>query len=208
MTTYEQQLDANRAWAFIEGSMHFEGGSAVHKTLTKLAARLDELDIPYAIAGGMALYFHGYRRFTEVVDVAVTADGLRRIHEELEGRRYVPDSEITQFLRDANTGVRIKFAIAGKNPTRDQSQPVSFPNPSEQWTLIGDLRVLPLETVVELKLATGMAGPRWLCDLGDVQSAIAALTLDADFAERLDPYVREKYLELWRAVSDDPNREP
>ena len=30
--------------------------------------------------------------------------------------------------------------------------------------------------------------------------------LDAEFAERLDPYVRSKYLELLHAVKADPDR--
>jgi hypothetical protein len=208
MITYKQQLDADRRWAFLEGSMHFEGGSAVHKTLTKLAAKLDEIGVPYAIAGEMALFFHGYRRFTEDVDVVVTAEGLQRIHEELDGRGYVADSRECQNLRDAETGVRIIFAIAGKSSVSGASQPVFFPDPSEWRTAIGGVHVLLLESIVELKLAKGMAHPRSLGDLGDVQCAIAALALDANFAERLHHDVREKYLQLWRAVRDDPNREP
>ncbi|HEV3116105.1 MAG TPA: hypothetical protein VGY58_03580, partial [Gemmataceae bacterium] len=63
MTTYEELLDRDVDWALREGSMHFEKESAVHKTLTRIARRLGELGIPYAVAGGMAMFFHGYRRF-------------------------------------------------------------------------------------------------------------------------------------------------
>jgi hypothetical protein len=208
MVTYEQQLDANRAWAFLEGSMHFEGGSAVHKTLTKLAAKLDELGIPYAIAGGMALFFHGYRRFTEDVDVVVTAEGLRRIHEELEGRGYVPPFARSKNLRDAEHGVRIEFLISGQYPGDGLPKPVAFPDPAMKQTTIDSIRVLPLETLVEMKLASGMTNVGRIQDLADVQNMIRTMSLDADFVNRLNPYVREKYLELWRAVRDDPNREP
>ena len=65
MIAYEQRLNQDAWWALREGSMHFEQASAVHKTLVKIALRLDELSIPYAIAAGMALFFHGYRRFTD-----------------------------------------------------------------------------------------------------------------------------------------------
>ncbi len=208
MVTYEQQLDADRAWAFLEGSMHFEGGSAVHKTLTKLAARLDEIGVPYAIAGGMALFFHGYRRFTEDVDVVVTAEGLRRIHEELEGRGYVTPFEKSKNLRDTETGVRIEFLITGQFPGDGQTKPVAFPDPSEKQTVIEGARFVPLETMLEMKLASGMTNPRRLRDFSDVQDVISALSLDAGLADRLNPYVREKYLELWRADRDNPNREP
>lgn len=208
MITYEQRLDADRRWAFLEGSMHFEGGSAVHKTLTKLAAKLDEIGVPYAIAGGMALFFHGYRRFTEDVDVVVTADGLRRIHEELEGRGYVPPFTGSKNLRDAETGVRIEFLITGQFPGDGLPKPVAFPDPGEKQTVIEGARFVPLQTMIEMKLASGMTNPRRLRDFSDVQDVIQNLALDADFADRLDPYVREKYRELWRAVRDDPNREP
>lgn len=39
-----------------------------------------------------------------------------------------------------------------------------------------------------------------LRDLADVLETIRALSLPADLAEELDPYVRAKYLELWGAA--------
>ncbi len=90
MITYEQRLNHNLDWALREGSMHFEKDSAVHKTLRKITRRLEELGIPYAVVGGMAMFFHGYRRFTEDVDLLVTRDGLVEIHRRLEGLGYVP----------------------------------------------------------------------------------------------------------------------
>ena len=44
--------------------MHFEQKSAVHQTLRKIARRLKTLDVPYAIGGGMAIFFHGFFRVT------------------------------------------------------------------------------------------------------------------------------------------------
>src|SRR5260370_21969224 len=107
MTTYETLLNQDRRWAFREGSMHFEKGSRVHQTLEKIARRLEQLRIPYAVAGAMAMFQHGYRRFTEDVDILVAPDGLARIHAELEGRGYVPPFAGSKNLRDAETGVRI-----------------------------------------------------------------------------------------------------
>jgi hypothetical protein len=69
MQSYESLLNGDLNWALMEGSMHFEGTSAVHRTLKRLAHCLDELGIDYAIAGGMALFFHAYRRFTGVQQV-------------------------------------------------------------------------------------------------------------------------------------------
>jgi len=57
-----------------------------------------------------------------------------------------------------------------------------------------------LEKLIELKLASGMTAPDRLKDLADVQELIKLRSLSAEFAERLNPYVREKYLELLDAV--------
>ena len=90
MIAYETRLNQDRRWALREGSMHFERESAVYKSLEKIVRRLEGLGMPFAVVGGMALFLHGYRRFTEDVDILVRPDGLKRVHEELEGRGYVP----------------------------------------------------------------------------------------------------------------------
>src|SRR5438445_712615 len=108
MTTYEQLLDRNLDWALREGSMHFEKDSAVHKTLRKIVRRLEELGIPYALVGGMAMFFHGFRRFTEDVDILVTREGLQEVHRQLEGLGYLPLFSGSKHLRDAEFGVRVE----------------------------------------------------------------------------------------------------
>jgi hypothetical protein len=65
MIAYETQLNQDIRWALQEGSMHFEEASAVHRTLRRVVKRLDGLGVPYVVAGGMALFLHGFRRFTE-----------------------------------------------------------------------------------------------------------------------------------------------
>jgi hypothetical protein len=51
-----------------------------------------------------------------------------------------------------------------------------------------------------LKLASGISASDRLKDLADVQELIKIRKLNADFAVKLDPYVRAKYLELEEAV--------
>ncbi len=48
-----------------EGSVFFEGQGAVQQAMRRICKRLDDLGVPYAIVGGMALFQHGFRRFTE-----------------------------------------------------------------------------------------------------------------------------------------------
>jgi len=130
MIAYETQLNQDLRWALQEGSMHFEEASAVHRTLRRVVKRLDELGVPYAVAGGMALFLHGFRRFTEDVDILVTKDGLRLIHEQLEGLGYVAPFQGSKNLRDADTGVRIEFLVTGEYPGDGKPKPVAFPDPA------------------------------------------------------------------------------
>ena len=66
----------------------------------------------------------------------------------------------------------------------------------------GGIRVLDLRTLVELKLASGISAADRLQDLADVVALIRANRLEEDFATRLDPYVRAKYIELWGAAQE------
>ena len=201
---YEISLSSNFDWALREGSMHFENESAVQKTLRQLAKRLDEIGVPYAVAGGMALFFHGYRRFTEDVDVLVNRDGLKRIHEKLEGLGYTPPFSGSKNLRDTQSGVRIEFLITGDYPGDGKPKPVSFPEPAAAAIEISGIKFVALPTVIEMKLASGMSNPRRAKDLVDVQELIAQLGLDESLADDLNPYVRDRYLELVRIVRDNP----
>jgi hypothetical protein len=140
----------------------------------------------------MAMFFHGYRRFTDDVDILVTAEGLQRIHGALEGLGYLPPFEGSKNLRDAETGVRIEFLVSGQYPGDGKPKPIAFPNPEGTAVAIAGMRILSLEKLIELKLASGTA-PGRLKDLGDVQEMIKELQLPADFTSKLDPSVRELY---------------
>lgn len=187
--------------------MHFEKGSAVHQTLERIAKRLEEIGVDYAIVGGMAMFFHGYRRFTEDVDILVTREGLKRIHVELEGRGYLPPFTGSKNLRDTITGVRIEFLITGDYPGDGKPKPVPFPIPTEASVEFDGVRYLDLRKLIELKLASGMSNVRRARDIVDVQELIATLSLPEELRDDLDPSVREKYRELWAIVRDNPDPE-
>jgi hypothetical protein len=203
MAVYEQMLNRDARWALREGSMHFEKESTVHKSLETIARRLDELQIPYAIAGGMALFFHGYRRFTEDVDILVTPEGLAAIHRHLDGLGYVPPFTGSKNLRDTERGVRIKFLVTGQFPGDGKPKAIAFPDPSSAAVEIDGIQFLRLDRLIELKLASGTA-PGRRRDLADVQEMIRLLQLPAEFAERLDPSVHFLYDELWTELQSLP----
>lgn len=206
MTLYEKKLDADLNWALREGSLHFEEKNQVHDTLRRITARLNELQIPYAVVGGMAMFAHGFRRFTEDVDLLVTREGMNEILEKLEGLGYVQPPGTTTKLRDTQSGVRIEFLITGGFPGDGKPKPVSFPDPSQVSVEIEGIRYVGLPALVQLKLASGTAAHR-VKDLGDVQELIRTLKLPRDFSEELNPYVRGKYAELWDAAQQAPGDE-
>lgn len=201
---YEHLLDLDREWAMSEGSRHFEGKSAVQEALRKITRRLGDLGIPYAVAGGMALFEHGYRRFTDDVNLLVTREGLKTIHEKLEGLGYIPPFEGSKHLRDTEYGVRVEFLVAGEYPGDGKPKPVAFPDPAAAGVERGGMMILSLTSLVELKLASGMTNPGRLKDVADVQEVIKTFDLPADFAEQLNPFVRAKFAEVWGWAHDNP----
>lgn len=200
MTTYEQLLARDFDWALQQGSLHFEEQSAVHQALRKVARRLDEGGIPYAVAGGMALFFHGFRRFTEDVDVLVTPAGLKTAHRDLEGLGYVSASPGSKQLRDTESGVRIDFLVTGQYPVGGKPKPAVFSDPAAVSEERNGIRFVRLPMLVELKLASGMTSPGRLTDLADVQRLIQILSLPAALADQLNPYVRDQYRQLWTGL--------
>jgi len=64
---------------------------------------------------------------------------------------------------------------------------------------------LNLKTLFELKIANGMTAAHRLQDLADAIQLIRIIALGLEYASQLNPFVREKYHELWQAahVSED-----
>jgi hypothetical protein len=204
MVTYEQQMGRDLEWALREGSLHFEKENAVHKALRKIAKRLTDLGIPYAFVGGMALFYHGVRRFTEDVEILVTPDGLKEVHRHLEGLGYVPLFQGSKHLRDAEFGVKVEFLTTGDFPGDGRPKPVAFPNPAESAVEIEGYRFLKLPQLIELNLASGMTNPLRGQDLVDVQRLIETLDLPEDFGSQLNAFVQEKYKDIWTMVHGNP----
>jgi hypothetical protein len=195
---------AARLDAALENARRFFLGQAdVQKALRKLARLLDEEGIAYAIAGAMALNAYGYQRVTVDVDVLLTREGLEAFQAKHLGRGYVQRVPKGGAMRDTENCVNIDVLVAGEFPGDGKPKPVAFPDPAVAQRA-GGIALLPLEKLVELKLASGLSAPHRLKDLADVLELIGAARLPAAFADRLDPSVREKYGELWRAAQAAP----
>ncbi len=186
---------------FEEGLRYFMGEGELNKTVAQLASDLERHGIEYMVIGAVALTAHGYPRFTADVDLVLTADGLEKFHRELVGLGYRPAFEgAKKKLRFTRNDVAIEVITAGEYPGDGKPKPVSFPDPANASSKINGVQVVTLEKLVELKLASGMTAPDRLKDLADVQELIKIRHLSKQFADRLNPYVREKYLELLKAV--------
>jgi hypothetical protein len=178
----------------------FMGEAEVQKALEKLARTLDAEGIPYAIIGAMALNEFGYQRVTVDVDVLLTPEGLAAFKRKHLGHGYIEKFAGSRGIRDVEHGVNIDVVLTGTYPGDGLPKPVAFPDPAEAAERGARVSLLPLTTLVELKLASGMSAPHRLKDLADVLETIRALRLPAEFGARLNPFVRDRFDELWRAA--------
>lgn len=202
MDTFDTIMERGGKAAIQAASRFFMKDDPVHQTLEAIAQRLAELQVPYCVAGGMALVAHGYDRTTVDIDVIVTEQGLATIHQHLDGRGYLPFDESN--IRDTTTQVRIEFLVSGRFPGDRKSKPFAFPDPAKEGIEIDGIRYVGLPSLLELKLASGMSAPHRLKDLADAQELIRILKLPREFADRLNPYVRGKFEELWTTIQQSP----
>ncbi len=203
MVTHPKNLERERSVleVYAEGLRYFMGEGTINKTLARLANDLSQRGIDYMVIGAVALLAHGYPRFTEDIDLVMTSEGLQKFHDELVGLGYSPAfSGAKKRLRSTADGVSIEVMTTGEFPGDGKPKPVSMPRPADASVEINGIKFVTLEKLIELKLASGISAPDRLKDLADVQELIKIRKLDADFALKLDPYVRAKYLELEAAV--------
>jgi hypothetical protein len=206
VVTYEQRLSSDLRWAMEEGDRYFRGEGGAHDALRRITKRLNELGIPYAVAGGLALFSHGFRRFTDDVDILVTRADLDRIHDELEGRGYLRPFSKSKNLRDTELGVKIEFLVSGQYPGDGKPKPIAFPSPTDVLVEKDGIKYINLPTLVSLKLASGMTGTGRSKDIGDVEELIKTLGLPDKLADSLHPFVQEKYREIWAKLHQRPKR--
>lgn len=199
----QSNIDLAPVEMYEEARRYFMRKGRLNKTLARLASDLRDHGINYAVIGATALLAHGYPRLTEDIDLLMTREDLEKFHSELIGRGYAPAFPgARKRLRSTVDGVSIEVMTTGEYPGDGKPKPVSMPDPVTASTEIDGIRFLTLEKLIELKLASGISAPDRLKDLADVQELIKIKNLDADFANKLDPYVRAKYVELQTAVKN------
>jgi hypothetical protein len=179
----------------------FMGTSAVHDAMRRLTKALQEMQIPFAIAGAMAANAHGHQRTTSDVDILIRREDLRRFKDRYLGLGWVDKFEGSKNFRDTVSNVNIDALIVGEYPGDGLPKPVAFPPP--EIVAEPDAEGLPflsLKALLELKLASGMTAPHRPRDLDDTIQLIRANRLPQEYAAELNPYVAEKFREMWCAA--------
>jgi hypothetical protein len=184
-----------------EIDLFFMQQGKVYETLQRLARNLPNAGIDYALIGGMALAIHGYVRLTQDVDLLMNEAGLEQFQRMLVGRGYIaafPGAR--KMFLDTITGVKVEIITTGEFPGDGKPKSVQFPDPTAISIELDGMWVTRLETLIELKLASGLTAPDRLKDLADVQELIRMLNLPQQLAEQIDISVRDEYLRLWQTV--------
>lgn len=178
------------------------GVSEVQKALRKVCAALESAGIPYALVGAMALNAYDYRRVTEGVDLLLTREGLDAFKARWLGRGWAERFPGSKGMCDTEYGVKIDVFLTGDFPGDGRPKAVAFPDPSVAERS-GDIMVVPLRTLVELKLASGTTNPGRMRDLADVQELIRHADLPMELRDDLDPMVRDEYARIWTATREN-----
>lgn len=181
-----------------QADLFFMKESPVHHAARRIATALTDLEVPFAIAGALAVNAHGHKRTTGDADILLTREGLARFKERWLGRGWVEKFPGSKGLRDAVHGVKIDVLLAGEYPGDGKAKPIVFPEPDGVTSPDEEgLPFLKLPVLLELKLASGMTAPHRPRDLDDVIQLIRVNGLPREYAAQLHPYVRQKFDELW-----------
>ncbi len=202
-------LSAEAQARFVQGvdycGRFFMGQAGVQLALYKLTAILEAEGLPYAIIGALALNEYGHRRVTVDVDLVMRDEHLQAFKRKYLGNGYAERVVGTGKLLDTEHGVNVDVLSTGRFPGDDQPKPIAFPDPAVVALRGEKFALLPVERYVELKLASGMVAAHRAKDLVDIQELIKSTGLPVSFADKLHPWVREKFLELWQlAQVPDP----
>jgi len=173
-----------------EIDMFFAGNDEVHKTMRRLARRLERVGIPYAIVGGMAVNAHEHRRTTGDVDFLLTREGFKQFKQLFVPKKYSIVQGRPRRYVDRVNSMEVDFLLTGHFPGSGKPGPIAFPEPNAVREQINKLCFVDLVTLIQLKLAA-----RRHQDFGDVVKLIEVQNLDESFAQRLHPSVRRDYIE-------------
>lgn len=118
------------------------------RAMGRVVKTLEELGIPYAICGAMAVNAHGLRRATQDVDVLLRPEGLARFKEQALGRGFVEKFPGSRGVNDGETKeyvalatlieMKIASAMTAKDRPRDFDDVIRLIRGNDLGELYGD----------------------------------------------------------------------
>jgi len=156
------------------------------RQLSSIVLDFDECGIDYCIIGSLAVRIHNYVRFGDDIDVLVSRETFPKIKQFLigNGYSYRPGSE--KHLYYGFGAGKIPLDIYVEDEKREDGFPLPDPRASRIRILSRWYASLPLLITLKIRID----------GLGDVFQMIEVNELKEDFAERLEPDVREKFMEM------------
>lgn len=178
------------------------GKESLWHVATRCHELFDSAQIPYSIAGGVAVCLHGYQRNTTDIDLIIHANDSQRVRETLVHAGFEWSPENVEFR--SPEGVTLQFLIAGHLAGKHGE--VRIPEPTGELNIEQKegLNVVRLSRLIEMKIACGTGSLRRTHkDFADVVELIAIRQLDHSFARYLHPSLRKTFKELVRVANDN-----
>jgi len=194
----EIKYSGDELWARIERAVE-----KVKERLRRVTGALNQADVAYAVIGGNAVQLwvaqvdESVVRNTRDVDIILNEGDLDRAINALGqvGFIYRHAAGVSMFLDGPNAKSRdaVHVVFAGKKVRKEYPEPVPE---IDDYELIEDVKTLPLEALVKMKLTSFRDKDRV-----HVRDMISVQLVDSSWLDRLSPELRLRLKELL----DDPD---
>ena len=203
---FEVRMRADPEAGMLEADHFFQGRGEVHAILHQISEHLRQERVAYAVAGSLAVFFHGLRRLTDRVELLVNKVGRGWILSHLDLLGCIHEWPWSNELRDRCNGVLIRLIVKDDFPKYDLSRIFERARPEDVFETYESIHYVNLRTLIELKLASGIGSRDCLNDLAEVQELIKIRWLPRDFANSLHANLRLAFLNLWDGTRRLPRR--
>jgi predicted nucleotidyltransferase len=143
--------------------------SRLGRQIQETVSALDEIGVPFALIGGLALAPHNVIRATQDVDLLVDGNNTEAIHAKLTNLGY----ECLHRSLDAGNYLRNDERLDLLYATRPIARRV-LAGAKEFATSFGKIRVISAEGLIGFKLQAVVNNPRRARDLEDIRALLRA----------------------------------